>query len=507
MTYYLKYRPQKLSELDLTDVREELLQLVKSKKIPHAFLFSGPKGTGKTSAARILAKVINCENRKAKSTEPCNRCMQCKSITNGSNVDVIELDAASHRGIDDVRVLRDAVKLASANAPNKVYIIDEAHMLTKEASNALLKTLEEPPEHVMFILATTEPEKLIETIRSRTVQIKFPKATTDEIVRSLKRVATGEKIKVDKESLRLIAQASNGSFRDASKILEQLTTNKKSLKGKAIEEYLFKTETYDADSFLGLLYKRDVKGALSAIEDILAQGGAMKLFAETIVARLREALMSELGLTGNSLPDFGKDELIFLIKLFDNAQREIPGAVLEQIPLEIAVVEWCEVDFGDREPSEADDETKVAPTLQKVHKEKIKKIPAEPESVKRKQVKSLNKKVWAQLLSSVRPKNTSTEALLRASKPLAYDGEVLEIGVFYNFHKERLEMPTHSKILEDTLHEILGNSVRVICTLTEGPEKAVEKTLNKEKTGPQASTLTETDDEDIISIAKDIFEN
>ncbi|MBU2036468.1 DNA polymerase III subunit gamma/tau, partial [Patescibacteria group bacterium] len=166
-TYYLKYRPQTIEQLDIKEIRESLSKILKSGKIPHAFLFSGPKGTGKTSAARILAKIVNCEKPKVKGV-PCNKCDQCKSITNGNNIDVIELDAASNRGIDDIRALREAVKLSAAKAQKKVYIIDEAHMLTLEASNALLKTLEEPPSHVIFILATTNPEKLIGTIRSRT---------------------------------------------------------------------------------------------------------------------------------------------------------------------------------------------------------------------------------------------------------------------------------------------------------------------------------------------------
>src|SRR3990167_6143081 len=184
MTFYLKYRPQTLVDLDSTPVRESLIKIVESKSIPHAFLFSGPKGTGKTSAARILAKIVNCENPPA-GGEPCNICDQCISIAKGENLDVIELDAASHRGIDDIRALRDAVKLSPAKAKKKVYIIDEAHMLTTEASNALLKTLEEPPSHVVFILATTNPEKLIETIRSRAVNINFRKATPPELASSL----------------------------------------------------------------------------------------------------------------------------------------------------------------------------------------------------------------------------------------------------------------------------------------------------------------------------------
>ena len=161
MTLYLKYRPKNLDEIDLRDVAESLKKIVSKKTFPHAFLFAGPKGTGKTSAARILAKILNCED--LQSSEPCNRCSQCISIDKGSNLDVIEMDAASHRGIDDIRNLKDAVNLAPVTAKKKVYIIDEAHMLTTEASNALLKTLEEPPDHVVFILATTNSEKLIDS--------------------------------------------------------------------------------------------------------------------------------------------------------------------------------------------------------------------------------------------------------------------------------------------------------------------------------------------------------
>lgn len=187
MSLYLKYRPQKISDLDLDSVRETLSKMVESGKIPQALLFAGPRGTGKTSAARILAKVLNCEENLEKIKEPCNRCGQCTSITNGSNIDVIEIDAASHRGIDDVRALIESAKLAPARARNRVYIIDEAHMLTLEASNALLKTLEEPPSNAYFILATTEPEKLIPTIRSRTTIVNFKKASKKEIIFSLEK--------------------------------------------------------------------------------------------------------------------------------------------------------------------------------------------------------------------------------------------------------------------------------------------------------------------------------
>lgn len=222
MVFYLKYRPQTISELDLAQVREKLFSLLKSKSLPHAFLFTGPKGLGKTSTARILAKAINCERvqelriknqelRKNKNeshnskfiiqnsdVEPCNECQACVSITNGSNIDVLEIDAASNRGIDEIRALRERVKFAPANLKKKVYIIDEVHMLTTEAFNALLKTLEEPPDHVVFILCTTEIWKVLPTIVSRSFHISFEKPTKEELTRSLERVAKGENLTIEK---------------------------------------------------------------------------------------------------------------------------------------------------------------------------------------------------------------------------------------------------------------------------------------------------------------------
>src|SRR5258708_21875964 len=223
MTLYLKYRPQTIDELDLESVRISLKNIIKSGNLPHSFLFSGPKGTGKTSAARILAKVINCTSRSETSIEPCNKCASCISITKGNNIDILELDAASNRGIDDVRSLKEGISLAPAASKKKVYIIDEAHMLTVEAANAFLKTLEEPPDHVVFILATTNPEKLPDTVVSRLTRVDFSRATADDIARQLTRVALGEKIKIEKEAIIKISKKADGSFRDAVKILESIS--------------------------------------------------------------------------------------------------------------------------------------------------------------------------------------------------------------------------------------------------------------------------------------------
>ncbi|MGD0523230.1 MAG: DNA polymerase III subunit gamma/tau, partial [Candidatus Microgenomates bacterium] len=286
MTFYLKYRPQKISDLDLPEVKELLGKIVKSGQIPHAFLFAGPKGTGKTSAARIIAKIVNCENP-SKNGEPCNRCKQCLSITKGNNIDVVEMDAASHRGIDDIRLIKEAVNLAPAKAKKKIYIIDEAHMLTTEASNALLKTLEEPPDHCIFILATTNPEKLIGTIRSRTMNITFRKASDEEIMQSLKRIVKDEKIKIDSKQLSTIVKSSGGSFRDGVKLLEQF-----SVEGKLSVN----NTDFNYDNFITLLAEKKSKQCLEEIEKFVVKGGLVNDLVVDLLGRLRLGLLYKVGI-------------------------------------------------------------------------------------------------------------------------------------------------------------------------------------------------------------------
>lgn len=501
MTLYLKYRPQTLSDLDLVGARESLIKIVKSGNISHALLFSGPRGTGKTSAARILAKTINCEavQKERNEIEPCNKCEQCMSITKGINIDVIELDAASHRGIDDIRVLRDAVKLAPIKAKKKIYIIDEAHMLTVEASNALLKTLEEPPEHVIFILATTNPEKLIDTIRSRVTNIKFTKATNKEIVARLEKVAWGEGLKVTTDTLDLLAQVSEGSFRDAVKILEQVVSEKVELNAEKVNEYLFRRETFNVTNFMKILVARDTKTALSVIEEALTKGITPLIMTKNLIQTLRKYLMTNLGFEGEKLEGLNKEDLVALINLFSESVRQIPGSVLEQIPLEIAVITWCEA--GKKKDFDAKGEKKDRGEVA-VQKEPEKAPKLEKSEIKKSinlhnTTDGISQEVWVRVLSEVRPKNASTEALLRAARPVSFDGQILTLGVYYSFHKERLEDNPHRDLLEKTIEEIMGNKIRVVCTLTDPPEKP--------KVQEQEVVLTENGDEDIVKVAKELF--
>lgn len=315
MTLYLKYRPQTIDEIDITSVRESLTNILKSGNIPHAFLFSGPRGTGKTSLARILAKAINCISK----NPPCNKCESCISITNGNNIDVIEMDAASNRGIDDIRTLRDAVKLAPSSSKAKIYIIDECHMLTTEASNALLKTLEEPPAHVYFILATTNPEKLIDTIKSRVTIIEFSKATSEEIMRSLQRIIDKEEIKIKKEEINKLVKLARGSFRDAVKLLEQFTSD---------DSFLDKGKESDANELVLCVLKKDLDKSL----EIVKKSTNIEYLTDELLDKLHQILV-----------ETQDKEIIPLVEFILTSKEMVKYSPIEELPLELALIKWCKI--------------------------------------------------------------------------------------------------------------------------------------------------------------------
>ena len=303
MVFYLKYRPKKISELDSVILRERLETLLKGKlpdKIPHAFLFTGPKGLGKTSTARILAKSINCTNRKGAEIEPCNVCASCKAINNGSSLDVIELDGASNRGIDEIRDLREKIRLSPLSSHKKVYIIDEVHMLTTEAFNALLKTLEEPPVHAVFILCTTEPQKVPATIASRCFRVLFERATDEDLVHSFARIAKGEGIKADGDALLEIAKLSDGSFRDGAKILEDLSGTSHLTASLVEKKYKTQTLNKSLESLINSFAKRDAKTGIAIINSLSQEGVDFKLLTESLINYLHKSLISQVD--GGSFP-------------------------------------------------------------------------------------------------------------------------------------------------------------------------------------------------------------
>jgi DNA polymerase-3 subunit gamma/tau len=355
MVLYRKYRPQTFSEVIGQEyIVQTLTNAISSEgMLSHAYLFSGPRGSGKTSLARLLAKAVNCQNltsniQHLKSNyEPCNKCSSCLEINQGSALDLIEIDAASNRGIDEIRELRDGIKFAPTKSKYKVFIIDEAQQLTKEAANALLKTLEEPPSHAIFVLATTEIHKMIPTIISRCQRFDFRKLTAQEIVKQLEAISKREEVKVEKEALELISSNSQGSSRDAIGMLDQAITfctdkKDKQITAKEVRELLGLVEISVVKQFVNYLKNKDAKGAVNYLNEIYEKGTDLEVFAKALINYLRDILV--LRITQQVDSGFTEEELQRMLKIFLQAQNQMKYSPIPQLPLELAIVEALQVE-------------------------------------------------------------------------------------------------------------------------------------------------------------------
>lgn len=350
---YRKYRPQTFSEvIGQEHVVQTLTNAISSEGLPaqagllsHAYLFSGPRGSGKTSLARLLAKAVNCQSRKG--SEPCNKCSSCVEINQGSALDLVEIDAASNRGIDEIRELREGVKFSPTKSKYRVFIIDEAHQLTKEAANALLKTLEEPPPHAIFILATTEIHKMIPTIISRCQRFDFRKLTASEIVKQLEKISQSEGVKTEKTALELIAANSQGALRDAIGMLDQAITfctaaGDQEITAQEVMEVLGLVDTEVISQFVEYLKQRNAKGAVNYLNEIYEKGTDLEVFAKALVNHLRDILVATITEAASS--GFTSEELQKTIRVFLQAQNQIKYSPVAQLPLELAIVEVLKIE-------------------------------------------------------------------------------------------------------------------------------------------------------------------
>ncbi|HOW12832.1 MAG TPA: DNA polymerase III subunit gamma/tau [Candidatus Pacearchaeota archaeon] len=363
LVLYRKYRPQTFKEIiGQEHIVKTLSNAISRDMISHAYLFSGPRGSGKTTLARIFAKSINCHNRKEGEYEPCNKCNSCLEIMEGRSMDLIEIDAASNRGIDEIREIRDGIKFSPIKEKYKIFILDEAHQLSKEAFNALLKTLEEPPAHAIFILATTEIHKMIPTIISRCQRFDFRKLTMEEIVKRLEFICQKENIKIDKKALELIALNSQGAMRDAESLLDQVLTyagvmkENEIIKVEDIKDLLGIVDINLISQFVDLLIEKKASEAVFFINNIFEKGYDLNEFVKSLISYLRQVMIMKInpeiinpiiiGLTKEEqekiriqASKFKEEELKNILNIFLNAENKMKYSPILQLPLELAVVE------------------------------------------------------------------------------------------------------------------------------------------------------------------------
>lgn len=358
LALYRKYRPQSFAEIIGQDhIVQTLTNSILRKNISHAYLFSGPRGSGKTSIARLFAKAVNCTD--LSSFEPCNKCDSCLEILAGKSIDLLEIDAASHTGVDDVRELIDGIKFAPVKSKYKIFIIDECHQLSKSAVNALLKTLEEPPAHAIFLLATTESHKMLPTIISRCQRFDFKRLQVTEIIKKLEFIGKKENVKFEDSVLPLIALNSRGSFRDAETLLDQCISfcGKDNLvKTEEIKELLGIVEVAQISLFVDFLLQKNAKDAILYLNSMVEQGVDLQEFTKTLIFYLRQAMLLKINSNFLNLQNSGLSEkevekinlqianlsekdIQNMLEIFIDAENKMKYNSIIQLPLELAVID------------------------------------------------------------------------------------------------------------------------------------------------------------------------
>jgi DNA polymerase III subunit gamma/tau len=494
---YREWRPTNFKEVIGQDhISLTLKNAIEHGRVAHAYLFSGPRGTGKTSSAKVLAKALNCEN--GPTPEPCNKCEHCLRINSGSSMDVLEIDAASNRGIDEIRDLREKVKFAATEGRYKVYIIDEVHMLTTEAFNALLKTLEEPPEQVVFVLATTEPHKIPATILSRVQRFDFKRISVPNIVSRLKTVVEDFAQEVDEDALLLIARKAEGGMRDALSLLDQCYSTGQRLDVDRVVQVLGALSEDDIYSFCEKIIDGDTFAVINSLNGFLLEGKECVQIVREVVEHLRNLLILKATNDGSNLIFVSKEawnkllsqsqkvdleRLSKFITLFIKSEGEIKNSTQPRITLEVALIKACSSDSVINPPLSNNESAKMTPLVQASPQQQVsKKIRVEDKKVevkeqvcnneeqeyKKEQRISLSavKANWQKILELVKKSSIGTYAFLIEGLPIDLNKDVLSIGFKEKntFHRDKINQSENKKIVEQSLFTVLGYPIGVKCT-------------------------------------------
>lgn len=494
-TLYRRWRPRGFSDfVGQSHVVTTLVNAVAGKKVAHAYLFTGPRGTGKTSIAKILAKALNCENLKG--AEPCDQCSNCIRINEGVFLDVLEIDAASNRGIDEIRDLREKVKFAPAEGKYKIYIIDEAHMLTAEAFNALLKTLEEPPEFVVFILATTEVHKIPATILSRCQRFDFKRFTVNEIKGRLEQIVTAEKLEASGEGLELIAKHADGGMRDAVSLLEQAIAHSEAkLEEADVRAILGLIDQEEIEGITSAIIERDTKKALELLAKVNLSGKDLWQFGRSLVEHFRELLLAALGTEkSDKEAKLNSAELVRIIETLADATADVKRSQQSLLPLELALIKLTtatsikdlEARIAKLEALVRGDaklvDTKPIPINENVNRNNsITKTAVPIEKTEQfttsQPVKPLitdPMKHWEVFLEVIKKKKRTLAALVQEGKPVSFKDEILVVGFPANlkFHLENVKSPNNKELLESILKNICGRELKLNFIPLEEPDSA-----------------------------------